>query len=170
MSELPKRKHIRLKGYDYSQQNAYFITICTYHRANLLAEGPSASVGAHLCVRPKAPYSMIEKWLLELESKYSGIVIDRYVIMPNHIHFIVFNTGAHAGAPLQDVIKWFKTQTTNDYIRGVKNGLYPPFNKHVWQRNYYEHIIRNEQDLTETRRYIEENPLKWRDDELYQQP
>ncbi len=64
-------------------------------------------------------------------------------------------------APLQQIIKWFKTQTTNEYIKGVKFGLYAPFNKHLWQRGYYEHIIRNQQDLDEIRHYIESNPSKW---------
>ena len=81
--------------------------------------------------------------------------------MPDHLHFVLIKTGAHIGAPLQQIIKWFKTQTTNEYIKGVKNGLYEPFDKHLWQRGYYEHIIRNQQDLGEIRHYIENNPAKW---------
>ena len=88
--------------------------------------------------------------------------------MPDHIHFILFNpgtrdaeAGAHAGAPLPEMIKWFKTQTTNEYIRGVKTGLYAPFERHVWQRNYYEHILRNDADLAEARGYVAGNPAKW---------
>ena len=161
--ELPKRKNLRLKDYDYSQSNAYFITICTYDRINLFSKVYKDSVGAHLCVRPQG--EMILKWLYELENKYPYVKIDYNIIMPDHIHFILFilngETGAHIGAPLHEMIKWFKTQTTNEYIRGVKNGIYKPFNKHIWQRDYFEHIIRNEQDLFETRRYIEENPLRW---------
>ena len=61
----------------------------------------------------------------------------------------------------QQIVKWFKTQTTNEYIKGVKHEKYPPFEKHLWQRGYYEHIIRNQQDLDEIRRYIENNPAKW---------
>ena len=68
-------------------------------------------------------------------------------------------TGAHTGAPLQEMLKWYKTQTTNAYIRMVKQGIFPPFRKHVWQRGYYEHVIRNNADLTETRQYILNNPL-----------
>ena len=64
------------------------------------------------------------------------------------------------GAPLPEIIKWFKSQTTNAYIRWVKEGLLLPFDKHIWQRNYYEHVIRNDQDLDETRAYIQYNPLK----------
>jgi REP element-mobilizing transposase RayT len=134
--------------------------------------------GAHFCTHPNSPVKMIEKWLFELVNKYPGVTVDYYVIMPNHIHFILFVDGrthrcaptidnAGKGASLPEIIKWFKTQTTNEYIRGVKAGLYPPFVKHIWQRNYYEHIIRNEQDLYEIRKYIDENPIKWEEDELF---
>lgn len=64
-------------------------------------------------------------------------------------------------SPLPEIIKWYKTQTTNEYIEYVKNGFIPAFDKHIWQRNYYEHIIRNENDYNEAWEYIEQNPLKW---------
>ena len=93
--------------------------------------------------------------------------------MPDHVHMIINNpgvydemTGAHTGAPLPEIIKWFKTQTTNDYIRGVKNGLFPPIDRHIWQRNYYEHIIRNDHDYEETWYYIDDNPRKWAEDNI----
>ncbi len=107
---LPKRKSIRLKDYDYSQNGAYFVTICTQNRECLFGE----IVGANLCVRPNDPHIIIEKHIIELENKYK-----------------------------HEMIQWFKTQTTNEYIRGVKNNMFPPFDKHIWQRGYYEHIIRN---------------------------
>ncbi len=107
---LPKRKSIRLKDYDYSQNGAYFVTICTHNRECLFGE----IVGANLCVRPNDPHIIIEKHIIELENKYK-----------------------------HEMIQWFKTQTTNEYIRGVKNNMFPPFDKHIWQRGYYEHIIRN---------------------------
>ncbi len=136
---------------------------CAHKRVPLFGEikfdGPL--VGAHLCVRPSRPDLIVTKWLKEIENKYNGVFIDTPVIMPDHIHFIVMKTGAHAGAPLPEIMKWFKTQTTNEYIKGVKTGLFPPFEKHLWQRNYFEHIIRNNDDLYETRKYITENPIRW---------
>ena len=157
------RKNIRICGYDYSAAGAYFVTICTHGRQRLFGEIHDDGVGAHLCVRPNEPNLIIEHWLKELPRKYPHAEPDLYVIMPDHIHFLLFlsPTGAHAGAPLHEIIKWFKTQTTNEYIHGVKEGLYPPFDKHLWQRGYYEHVIRNENDLLDTRQYIENNPLKW---------
>ncbi|GBD25830.1 hypothetical protein HRbin30_01155 [bacterium HR30] len=69
--------------------------------------------------------------------------------------------GAHIGAPLPGIVRWFKTMTTNEYIRGVKQSGWPPFNGRLWQRNYYEHIIRNDESLNRIRQYIADNPRRW---------
>jgi len=116
MNKMPERKQTRLKDYDYSQNGYYFITICTHNRQNLFGE----IVGATLCGRPNNPDKMIEKWLLELENKFDGVKICEYIIMPNHLHFIISKTGDHAGSPLRDIVGWFKTMTTNEYIENVK--------------------------------------------------
>jgi REP element-mobilizing transposase RayT len=137
----------------------YFITICTYNRAHLFGD----IVGATLCGRPNSPDKLIEKWLLEIEMKYRMVKIDHYVIMPDHIHFILTLQSQVCRMTVPQIVDWFKTMTTNDYIRGVKSALYPPFCKHIWQRDYYEHIIRNDDDLSETRRYIDENLAKWQE-------
>lgn len=121
---------------------------------------------------------IVKKWWLELSTKFPNIRIDEYVIMPNHLHGIVeTNVGAdlrvcpdegertrftgqtHRFAPHQ-IIQWFKTMTTNEYIRGVKDGQLPPFHGKFWQRNYYEHVIRNEEELNKIREYIRDNPFK----------
>ena len=84
---------------------------------------------------------------------------------------IVANTnpieGEHVGSPLHRVVQWFKTMTTNEYIRGVKNLRWQPFGGKLWQRNYYEHIIRNEQSYHTISEYIINNPAKWQDDKFY---
>ena len=154
-----RRKQLRLPNYDYSQNGAYYITICTHNRVSLF--GIVKSVGAYPCVRPNAAGVMVKEKLFSLAEKYEGVKIDYYCIMPNHIHFVLVKEGAHAGAPLHEMIKWYKTQTTNEYIKLVKQNILPPFDKHIWQRNYYEHIIRGEEDLYEIRKYIENNPAKW---------
>ncbi|MGB9853103.1 MAG: transposase, partial [Candidatus Kapaibacteriota bacterium] len=71
------------------------------------------------------------------------------------------------GSPLHKIVQWFKTMTTNEYIRNVKNNGWEPFDKKLWQRNYYEHIIRNEKELNKIREYIINNPLNWTSDENY---
>lgn len=162
--DLPKRKSIRLKDYDYSQDGFYFVTICTQNKEYLFGDIAEAT----LCGRPNRPDFLAEKWLLELENKFRNVKIEKYIIMPNHIHFILSiytQAGDHIGSPLPDMIDWYKTMTTNEYIRGVKKNLFPPFNKHIWQRGYYEHIIRNEASYQETWEYIDTNPLKWELDE-----
>ena len=79
-----------------------------------------------------------------------------------HIH-----QGEHIGSPLHKIVQWFKTMTTNDYIKNVRTNNWKPFNKKLWQRNYYEHIIRNEIELNKIREYILYNPLNWETDEYY---
>ena len=176
-NNLPCRKSIRLKDYDYSSNGYYFVTICVQNREKLFGE----IVGATLCGRPNNPDKIITKWLLELENKFNDIKIDEYIIMPNHIHFIIKrtgdhtgstgdhtgSTGDHTGSPLRDIIGWFKTMTTNEYIAGVKCGKFIPFKGRLWQRNYYEHIIRNYDDYINISEYIQNNPLKWEYDKLF---
>ena len=81
--------------------------------------------------------------------------------MPDHLHLIVTIQERHTGGSLPDVMQFFKTMTTNDYIRGVKAGALVPFDKKLWQKSYYDHVIRNQQDYDETWQYIENNPSKW---------
>ncbi len=112
---------------------------------------------------------MVEKWYLEISNKFPDIYCDKYVIMPNHFHCILENTGDKGEpmcSPLHRVIQWFKTMTTNEYIKGVKNLGWESFDKRLWQRNYYEHIIRNQQSLIKISNYIENNPFFWNDDQL----
>ena len=75
--------------------------------------------------------------------------------------------GEHIGSPLHRIVQWFKTMTTNAYINGVKQYGWQPFSTRLWQRNYYEHIIRNQQGYEEIAAYIIENPLNWKNDKLY---
>ena len=140
-----ERKQLRLANYDYSSEGAYFVTVCVENRAKLF-ENNSAK-------------AMIEKWFFEIENKFDNVTVDYYVVMKDHIHFIVFINKKNE-TNLYAILKWFKTMTTNEYIRGVRDGKYEPFEKKFWQRGYYEHIIRNDEDLTEKREYIINNPLK----------
>ncbi len=104
--DFPKRKQLRLKDYDYSRNNAYFITICTYHRAHLFGEitagdtlagaGPSMSPPPRGAFRLNQTHEMLEKWLRELENKYEAATIDSRVVMPDHIHFLLFIEGGRA--------------------------------------------------------------------------
>jgi hypothetical protein len=88
------------------------------------------------------------------------------VVMPNHFHCIWHITKQDADTNIPTVVQWFKTMTTNEYIRGVKGLGWPPFNKRLWQRNYFERIIRNEQAYENIRNYIQTNPERWESDQL----
>jgi REP-associated tyrosine transposase len=174
--DLHHRRSIRLKGYVYSQAGAYFVTLCTQNRECLFGEIINGKV------QLKDAGRMVKRWWMELSKKFPTIGIDRYIIMPNHIHGIIWiqyqevvgadlrvcpdvTQGAHTGAPLPTVMQWFKTMTSNDYIRHVKKESWPPLHGKLWQRSYYEHIIGSEDELIRTSEYILNNPAHWAEDE-----
>lgn len=163
----PNRKVIRLQHFDYSSSGAYFLTLCIHNRRNLLGRIVQTSDGASLQGYKNRPDRMIQKWLHELEGKFDNVALDYYVIMPNHVHLIIFLDGKNVANDVPRIMDWFKTMTVNEYIRGVKRGQYVPFSKRLWQRGYFDHVIRNEEDLYRCRKYIAENPEKWLLDELY---
>ncbi len=158
--ELQKRKPNRAKGFDYSEAGAYFVTICTEGRKNILSK---ITVGEGLCALPYAELTEIgietEKSIEYINKTYDTVEITKYVIMPNHIHLIVeispASAGGHGGPPLQKIIAQIKSYTTHVY-GGV-----------LWQRSYHDHIIRNEKDYSEIYQYIESNPARWAEDKYY---
>ena len=157
--DLPQRKIVRLPDYDYSTNGAYFVTICTYNRKPLFGD-----VGADL-VSARMVCTEFKKTV----DSFPQIACPKYVVMPNHFHaIIVIQRADTRSAPtIMDVVQAFKSRTTVEYTRLVKQGLLPPFEKHVWQRSFYEHVIRNDRDYEEIWRYIDENPLKWKLDRFY---
>lgn len=207
--EIHRRRSIRLHGYDYSQAGCFFVTICVKDREWLFGKIENEEMALN------DAGSMVKKWYCEIEKKFSDILCEEMVVMPNHVHFIIRNTGIgtsgpnvtngttgtyswadmgtcpdprvcqdgaeiqpefgntqgslgdHTGSPLHRVVQWFKTMTTNEYIRGVKSMGWQPFNGKLWQRNYYEHIIRNEQSHKAIADYIVNNPTKWQEDQFY---
>ncbi|MDP8212655.1 MAG: transposase [Candidatus Zapsychrus exili] len=174
---LPKRKSVRLKHYDYNQKGTYFVTICVYEHRHLLW---NKIKGENMVspVRLNKIGMMIDKWWQEIFEKYKDeIKLDEYIIMSNHIHGIIHIVGAiPCNRPNKSNIKntyngigkyisWFKRMSTNEYIKNVKLNNWPPFNTRFWQRNYYEHVIRDEDDLLRVREYIINNPINWDKDE-----
>ena len=155
MERGPRRNSLRLAGYDYASAGFYFITICTHQRQMLF----KAFVGADLCVRP-SPDIIPLRWLVELERKYA-VKIDAYAILPDHIHMILRIPDTYAGPPLPEMMQWYKAQTTNAMMQEVRADRQPPFLRRVWQRGYYDHILRNKTDIQDTRQYILDNPSKW---------
>lgn len=158
--ELPKRKQNRLENYDYGQNGCYFITICTHNRQRLFEIEPPA-VGNDLCVVPCLQNEIIRNWINKTQIKFPNVRFDKYVIMPDHLHFIIRLTERHAGRSLPDVMRYFKSMTTTEYVRHVKNKNLSPFNRKLWQKSYYDHIIRDQNDYNEKCEYIANNPTKW---------
>ncbi len=174
--EQHHRRSIRLKDYDYSNPGMYFITICLQNRECRFG-GIDNNI---MCLNDIG--KMVEKWWLELKNKYPAIINKPFIIMPNHLHAIITLTSGIVGADLRvcpdipetfdykkitlsKIIQWFKTMTTNEYIRKVKQEEWAPFEKRSWQRNYYEHIIRSNIEYQEICDYIHNNPATWQFDE-----
>ena len=157
MNELPARKNIRLKEYDYSNAGCYFITICVKDGHELLWQ--VNPVGAH-SVRLLSDIGLVVKKAIEnIAIIYSGIDVDKYVIMPNHIHIIlrIDSSGRTLCAPtkIPNVIKQCKEYVTKQI--GFS----------IWQKSYHDRIIRSEAEYNRIWQYIEENPVRWVDDEYY---
>ena len=167
-SQKHHRRSIRLKNYDYSQAGAYYVTIDVQNRECLFGEIVNFEM-----ILNEAGKMMDEQWNALLE-RFPNIELDVYLVMPNHFHGIVVvienvntqNVVVQNKKPaLGDIIGAFKSITTHEYIQGVDNKNWPRFYKHLWQRNYYEHVIRDEKDLNRIRDYIQSNPSNWDEDE-----
>jgi putative transposase len=172
--QLSHRRSIRLKGYDYSQSGAYFITICAKDREPYFEKYR----GLQEIVR--------QQWE-ELPQRFSDLTLDEFIIMPNHIHGILIvgaglalaltgrlaknvgatlavaqndGAGARPAPTVGEIVGTFKSLCINDWLTYIKEKKIDAVGK-FWQRNYYEHIIRSEDELNKIREYIQNNPLKW---------
>ena len=174
-----RKKCIRLSEYDYALPGSYYVTICAQDRICLFGNVANESMFL------SSIGEMIQKAWLDLPRYDSRVRLDESIVMPNHLHGIVVidrtespitslwaDTQLRAGtrpAPtvslnrisLPDVIRMFKSLTTVQYIRGMEQDNWPEFRKRLWQRGYYEHIIRNDADLNRIRKYIRNNPQNW---------
>jgi REP element-mobilizing transposase RayT len=198
------RQSIRLKGYDYSQNGAYFVTICTKERVCFFGNIVNNDIGNTLCIPTEMGKIAQECWY-DIPNHYPSVLLDAFILMPNHIHGILFlgqkgeigghdrnggvqnrNEGVQDIEPLR-VNKFQKIipGSIGAIIRGYKIGVtkwarnhpvgaqyfVPPLQKvpplQIWQRNYYEHIIRDEKSCNNIRKYIANNPMNWKKDELY---
>ncbi|MBR4721319.1 MAG: transposase [Clostridia bacterium] len=155
-----KRKTLRLKDYDYSLPNAYFITICTKNKKQILSQ---ITVGDDDLIVPKnhlSKYGLIcDKYIKNISMVYENVTVDKYVIMPNHIHLIITIKGTMmASSP---------TKSISNIIRSFKTLVSKEIGNSIWQRSYYDHIIRSEADYQSVWEYIDTNILKWKNDRLY---
>ena len=180
------RKTIRLKGYDYTQAELYFITLCCQNRICFFGDIENGKINLNVAGR------MVENEWLKLPVRFANIELHDFIVMPNHFHAIFGIVGAtlvvaqnaivapnsekgdHEGRPYNhrsngnvgNIVGTFKSMTTNEYIRGIKTMGWLPFDNKLWQRNYFEHIIRNQQSYLEISDYINTNDLNWDQDSL----
>lgn len=146
-SNKDKRHSIRLKEYNYAKEGMYFITICTKNRKCILGEIREDKMQLNDIGK------VVEKELLSVKMKFPKFNINIYQIMPNHIHFILEITDKN-NITIGNIIRYFKGKVY------TKSKIY-------WQRNYYEHIIRNEKEYYAICNYIINNPYNWKEDENY---
>lgn len=148
----PARKNRRLKSYDYSSNGYYFITVCSKERQNIFGK----CVGAPLACA-----------LTNIRNQFENVDIDEFVIMPNHIHgiLIIDNRAEASAAPtISQIIRSFKSKSTMEYLKYINNNNLKNSGK-IWQRSFYDHIIRNDESLNKIREYIVFNPSAWDKDD-----
>ena len=159
-NNLPTRKNTRLKNYDYSSAGYYFITICTNNHEHLFGK----IIEQRMCLSDYG--KIVEAEILGISKHYDSIQIDKYVVMPNHVHIIlVVETlpveveafAGRASAP----------PTVANVVRGYKSGVTRKCGIPIWQRNYYERVIRDKNMYQKIWNYIEHNPTAWEKDCYY---
>jgi putative transposase len=171
-NQKPQRRSLRLKEFDYSQEGAYFITVCTWNWRCIFGEIMAGEM------RLNESGKVVEHEWSETEKVRAQVKLDYYVIMPNHFHGIFFiqnpDRATHRVAPtgrkpfgpasgsVGAIMGQFKSKATKRI-----NELWKTSGARVWQRNYYEHVIRDDDDLNRIRQYIIDNPARWQEDENY---
>jgi putative transposase len=208
--DMHRRRSIRLRGYNYSQEGPYFVTICIQNRECLFGEVADGEM------RLNDAGKMVSDAWQRMLARFPHAGIDEFIVMPNHFHGILIlsrrgepcvrpdvcvrpdffignhtsgeciqgdrvNTGEciqgehkvrpykeHPRGTMSDsvgrMVQAFKSVTTGEYVCGVRKFNWRPFRYRLWQRNYYEHIIRDEDELNRIRQYVRENPLQWESD------
>ena len=151
---LPQRKPLRLKSYDYSNPNCYFVTICTHENEHIFGEPDKLNAAG----------AIAQSELVAISRHFSKAIVDKYVIMPNRIHAIItLEQSSDKSVSLSAIVGLYKSGVSKRVHKIMPNAS-------VWQRSFYDRVIRNEKGYIEAWRYIDENPLKWCEDEYYAPP
>lgn len=158
------RRSIRLPEYDYSKSGAYYITICSFNKELIFG----SVVDGKMILSEIG--NIVAKYLEEIPNHFENVFVDEYVVMPNHIHIIISIVGIQNFEPLQNKYQKIIPKSIGSIVRSYKASVTKwckenDYKKFKWQRNYFEHIIRNEEDHFRIREYIQNNPLQWELDE-----
>ena len=160
--QFSDRKTIRLPGYDYNTPGCYFITLCTKDKAKLLCDikSPSLVDGAQIIY---FPYGTIASEQLEkMAAFYEGITLDKYVIMPNHIHFLL-----RVEEFSDRKLSTDQNNVVSMFVGTFKRFCNSQYGRNIWQSRSYDHVIRDERDYLKIWNYIDTNPGKWTEDCFY---
>ena len=165
---LPNRRSLRLQGYDYRSSGAYFVTICTVEKRPLFGRVRQGRVQLN-----ELGHLVDDCWK-QIERVRRGVAIDAYIVMPNHVHgVLLFHTedaAAKVSAAACELAAGSLGAVLGQYksiVTKRSQFLQSPPTRPIWQRNYYDHIIRSAASLEKIRQYIVENPVRWMDDVLY---
>ncbi len=161
--DIHHRRSIRLRGYDYSQAGMYFITICTHDRLPLFGEVVDGEM------MQNETGMMAEKCWCAIPDHFPWAMLDEFVVMPNHIHGIITIGAKAVGANNHLPLQHGTSRTIGSIVRGFKIGVTKWLRANtdvhaVWQRNYYEHIIRDEDAYLKIAEYVQTNPQRWKED------
>lgn len=157
-------RRLRLKGYDYATSGYYFITICQRDRRHLFSQIRGG------IIMPSPQGEMITDVSREISHRYRNASVDSFVVMPNHVHFLLgMNLDEKTETPtsLVKVVEWWKSQTTSRYGWGVKKKGWPRYRDSLWQEGYHDRIVRDQRELEFIRYYIEQNPVRWEEDSFF---
>ena len=170
MKDLPVRKSIRLKEYDYSQEGCYFITICVKNGHEMLGE----IVNHQLILSEHG--SIVKREIDSIYEIRKECAVKKFVIMPNHIHLIVQIVGDDGNRPVSPHTDGVNhradchpplRKSVPNMVQGLKGAVTRQIGFSLWQRSYHDHIIRNREDYQRIWQYIDENPIKWVEDRYY---
>lgn len=157
-----------MDGYDYGRAGWYFVTMCVAERAEMLGNIVQECRGAH-CAPVRVVLSdagrIVEYAILQIPKHHQNVSVDKFVVMPNHVHMIIRlpeNDGRAMRAPTH-------RSSIPQIIRGMKEAVTKVLGFNMWQKSYHDHIIRNEADYRRIWEYIDTNPAKWREDCYYEE-
>ena len=159
MVDYPKRKKNRLENYDYSQNGAYFITICTDDRKCLLSRIVGATLGRPAYAELTAWGKCVEHAILRIPECYPDVRLEKYVIMPNHIHLLLMIDTLHGRPRVAPTISRIVQQT-----KGLATRL---IGHNIFQKSFHDHIIRDDAHYRMIWQYIDTNPARWQQDCFY---
>ena len=154
MNELPKRKQIRIEPYDYSAPGAYFITVCTANREKIFWNRVGSDIIRPQNVSLSAVGKIAAQAIRQIPTHYENVSVDKYCIMPDHIHLIL-RIESNVGG------RMISAPTVSTVVGSMKRWVSRQVGRPIWQKSFYEHGIRNQQDYDEIWEYIENNPLKY---------